>query len=301
LDGKLLKSKSKWLKHGSKWEQNISFTPDGVGERQKLEFILFKDYVKEKPYRYYHLWVSTAINYDNLEPLLRYGIEPLPTIRDEGMSQIYAWTREPEYVASFSEVGNVRNEYTSPPCSYCIRQYRESEKGDYMGLSQDIYASESGVAVLAFNVRDSFDDASEDAKKIIKQVLLNDKVIWADDVSGEDEGYVGWVEEEYVGPIGVWIKHIKSHEGFLGWQVAGHNWWEDDWLKESVPDVESGWMHVDIPVYLCEGNNELKLQVYAKDSAEYLDVEVYWDDVEIRPITELVKVDERVRMRRYGR
>jgi len=300
LDGKLLKSKSKWLKHGYKWEQNISFTPDRVGEKQKLEFILFKDYVQEKPYRYFQLWVSTEINYDILEPLLRYGISSLPTIQDEGMSQFYAWTREPEYVASFSEVGYFRDEYTSPPCSYCIRQYRESEKGDYLGLSQDIYASESGVAVLSFNVRDSLEEYYEDAKNIIKQVLLNDKVIWADDVSGEDEGYVGWVEEEYIGPDWIWIKSIKSHEGFLRWQGIGHDWREEDWLKESVPSVESGWTHVDSPVYLREGTNELKLQVYAKDSAKYLDVEVYWDDIEIRPITELVKIDERVRMRQYG-
>jgi uncharacterized membrane protein len=300
LDGKLIKSKSKWLKHGSKWAQNISFTPDSVGERQKLEFLLFKDYVREKPYRYFQLWVSTAINYNNLEPLLRYGISPLPTIQDEGMSQFYAWTREPEYVASFSEEGYFRDEYTSPPCSYCIRQYRESEKGDCLGLSQDIYASESGIVVLSFNVRDSFDDASEDAKKIIKQVMLNDKVIWADDVSGDDRQYVGWVEEEYVGPDWIWIKSIKSHEGFLTWQGIGHDWREDDWLKESVPDVESGWTHVDRPVYLSEGTNELKLQVYAKEAAKNIDVEVYWDDIVIRAITELVKVDERVRMRRYG-
>jgi len=41
------------------------------------------------------------------------------------------------------------------------------------------------------------------------------------------------------------------------------------------------------------------LQVYAKESAEDLNVKVYWDDVEIKRINELVKVDERVRMKRY--
>jgi hypothetical protein len=90
LDGRLLTSRSKWLEPGSTWEQNISFTSDRVGERQKLEFLLFKDYVREKPYRYCHLWVSTEITYDNLEPLLRYGIDPLPAIRDGDMWQVYA-------------------------------------------------------------------------------------------------------------------------------------------------------------------------------------------------------------------
>ena len=50
-----------------------------------------------------------------------------------------------------------------------------------------------------------------------------------------------------------------------------------------------------------EGNNELKLQVYAKEAVENLNVQVYWDDIEIRDINELVKVGERVRMKRYGR
>ena len=298
LDGRLLKTRSKWLEHGSKWGQNISFTPNRIGEKQKLEFLLFKDYVTEKPYRYCYLWVSTDINYDNLEPLLRYGIDPLPTIRDGDMEQVYAWTRESEYGGSFRE-GYHTEEYTSSPRSYCMKQYRDSNKGDYMVLSQDIYALEPGVVVLSFNVRDSFEYASDDAKNIIKQVMLNDEVIWSDDVSGKDEGYVGWVKEEYVGPNWVWIERIKSHEGFVKWRGAGHDWWKDKWIKRSVPDVESGWMHVDIPVYLWEGNNKLRLQVYAKEPAENLNLRVYWDDVEIRPINELVKVDERVRMKRY--
>ena len=116
-------------------------------------------------------------------------------------------------------------------------------------LSQDIYTSEPGVAVLSFNVRDSFEESSDDAKNIIKQIMLDDKVIWADDISGRDTGYVGWVKEEYVGPNWVWTEHIKTHEGFVGWTGAGHDWWEDEWIKRSVPDVESRWMHVDIPVY----------------------------------------------------
>jgi hypothetical protein len=181
-----------------------------------------------------------------------------------------------------------------------MKQYKESNKGDYMVLSQDIYALEPGVVVLSFNVRDSFERTSEDATNIIKQVMLDDKVIWADDVSGKDEGYVGWVKEDYVGPNWVWNERIISHEGFLNWRGSGHDWWKSKWIKSSVPGVESGWMHVDIPVYLREGNNELRLQVDAKEFVKNLDVNVYWDDVEIRPINELVKVGERVRMKRRG-
>ena len=308
-DGKVLKTESKWLEHGSKWERNISFTSGRIGDNQKLEFLLFKGSVRGKPYRYFHLWVSTDINYDNLEPLLRYGIRipHLPAVKDGDMSGISAWTREPEYKGSFVK-GSHTEEYTSSPCSYCIKQYGASNKGEYRGLSQDIYASEPGVVVLSFNVRDSFTSTSndaegaEDAKNITKRVMLNDKIIWGDDISGRDEGYVGWVEEEYVGPYWIWNKYIKSHEGFVGWVGAKYDWWEDEWIEKKGPDVKikSGWTRVDIPVYLYAGDNKLRLQVYAKEAAKNIDVKVYWDDVEIEPINELVKIDERVRMKRRG-
>jgi len=270
LDGRRIKTESKWLELGSKWEREISFTPDRIGDNQKLEFLLFKGSVRENPYRYFHLLVSTDINYDNLEPLLKYGIEPLPIVRDGDMRRISAWTLD--YTGSFR--GSRSTENASTPYSYCIAQYRDSNAGDCGELSQDIYASTPGVVVISFNVRDSFTTTSEDAKNITKQVLLNDKIIWWNDISGRDTGYVGWVEEEY-------------------------DWREDEWIKRKVP-VKSGWTRVDIPVYLWERNNKLRLKVYAKEAAEDLNVKVYWDDVEIRPINELVRVDRDVRMRRYG-
>ena len=295
LDGRLIETESKRLEHGSKWERKISFTPDRIGENQKLEFLLFKDRVMREPYRHFLLWVSTDINYDNLEPLLRCGIEPLPIMRDGDMRRISAWTID--YNGSFR--GSRSQENTSSPYSYGIAQHGASNKGDSGEIWQDIYALTPGVAVLSFNVRDSFTATSDDAKNIVKQVLLNDKIIWRDDISGKDKGYVGWVEEEYVGPFSIWNKYIKDHEGYMEWEGAKYDWWEDEWTKKKVPKVKTGWMHVDIPVYLWEGNNELKLQVYAKESAEDLNVKVYWDDVEIKRINELVKVDERVRMKRY--
>ena len=64
--------------------------------------------------------------------------------------------------------------------------------------------------------------------------------------------------------------------------------------------MKTGWTRVDIPVYLRKGDKKLRLRVYAKEAVEELHVRVYWDDVEIKRINELVKVDERVRVRRYG-
>ena len=59
-------------------------------------------------------------------------------------------------------------------------------------------------------------------------------------------------------------------------------------------------MHVDVPVYLYEGDNTLRLGVYAEEDTEELPVSVYWDDVEISAINRLVKTGADVQMRRYG-
>ncbi|RZN43516.1 MAG: DUF1616 domain-containing protein [Methanophagales archaeon ANME-1-THS] len=299
LDGKLIKTESKWLEHNTTWERLLSFTPDRVGGNQKLEFLLFKDRVEEKPNRYFHLWVSTALNYANLEPLLRYGIDPHPVVREGDMSRISAWTFDVE--GNFR--GGLFTENTSSPYSYGVEQYGTSRKGDYAELWQTIYASEGGVAVLSFNVRDSYEETSGDARNITKQVLLNGEVMWSDDVSGSDTGYVGWIEEEFVGPYWVWNEYIKSHEVFLEFEDAKYEsleWWDDAWIARNVPRVQSDWRHVDVPIYLHEGNTKLSFRVSADGAADVLPVTVYWDDVELKKIHELVKTDERVRMKRYG-
>jgi uncharacterized membrane protein len=45
------------LNHEEKWERNFTFTPQKVGERMKLEFLLYREGV-EGPYRTLHLWVT---------------------------------------------------------------------------------------------------------------------------------------------------------------------------------------------------------------------------------------------------
>jgi len=45
------------LGHGEEWEQEVSFSPDKVGKRQKVEFVLSKE---EIPYRWLHLWIDVS-------------------------------------------------------------------------------------------------------------------------------------------------------------------------------------------------------------------------------------------------
>ena len=45
------------LGHGEKWERAVSFTPVKAGDKQKVEFVLYKE---EKPYRWLHLWIEVT-------------------------------------------------------------------------------------------------------------------------------------------------------------------------------------------------------------------------------------------------
>ena len=45
------------LEQGEGWERNYTFMPDMVGERMKLEFLLYKDGLNET-YRNLYLWVT---------------------------------------------------------------------------------------------------------------------------------------------------------------------------------------------------------------------------------------------------
>lgn len=45
------------LSQGEKWERNYTFTPEKIGERMKLEFLLYRDNMNET-YRDLHLWIT---------------------------------------------------------------------------------------------------------------------------------------------------------------------------------------------------------------------------------------------------
>ncbi|MCL0091512.1 DUF1616 domain-containing protein [Dehalococcoidales bacterium] len=47
------------LEHDKKWEGEVSFTPEVAGEKQKVEFLLFKDEEAE-PYLKLHLWIDVS-------------------------------------------------------------------------------------------------------------------------------------------------------------------------------------------------------------------------------------------------
>lgn len=46
------------LSHNEKWEQEVSFQPDRVGGRQKVEFLLYKDGATTPSSERLHLWID---------------------------------------------------------------------------------------------------------------------------------------------------------------------------------------------------------------------------------------------------
>ena len=45
------------LEHDEKWEEIVAFTPDRAGDRQKVEFLLYKQEQSEA-YRGLHFWID---------------------------------------------------------------------------------------------------------------------------------------------------------------------------------------------------------------------------------------------------
>lgn len=60
LNEVVLSSMDIQLNHNFTWERKIFFTPVGIGENQKLEFLLYKEENISAPYRDLHLWVNVS-------------------------------------------------------------------------------------------------------------------------------------------------------------------------------------------------------------------------------------------------
>lgn len=164
------------LKHKEKWLENVSFIPDRTGDRLKLEFALYKD---ERPYRSVHLWVNSSINYNNTSALHDYLILP-SEIPNGDMEQNSSWV----FGSNGNFTGGYANISYSSNHSYEIASMK-SGKGHFGEIGQVISLSKPGLAVLMFSVCDSM---IKDTTGYMKQVLLNDAIVWEDDAAG-DEGW----------------------------------------------------------------------------------------------------------------
>lgn len=80
---------------------------------------------------------------------------------------------------------------SSPRTSFKIAfpEQAASKFGDYGTVYQDVYSEKESIAILTFKVYDSY-RFNKDQGYHFKQALLNDAVIWEDDIAGDE----GWQE-----------------------------------------------------------------------------------------------------------
>ena len=231
LDGVVLTEKEIQLDHNEKWEENVTYIPDVMGQKIKLEFLLSKDGGVAN-YRSVHLWVNTIFDPDDPGGLESYLIS-VPQLINGNMEGEGGWIFSGRDIFS----GNYSNyTYISKSHSYEI-DLSGSEPGQYVrsgyfgAVYQDISATKKGLAILTFNVKDS--NTSNTEGNYLKQVLFNDRVVWEDDTAGDE-----------------------------------------------------GWQHVESLVRLSE-TNRVMLRVYAQKNLENQSMRVWWDDIQLRTLTDV--------------
>ncbi|MCD4843597.1 MAG: DUF1616 domain-containing protein [Methanosarcinales archaeon] len=182
LNGRELTRQDISLDHDEKWINDVSYIPDVMGSDLTLEFNLYKEKSDDK-YRSVHLRVSSAVDYSQIDDMENYLID-VPEIANGNMEQDGYWIFDKK--GSFT--GNyVDHIYVSKSHSYEISLASDANKGDYGSIYQDIDASqEEGLAIMSLDIKDSI--TSDDSGKYLKQIVLNDKVVWEDDAEGNE----GW-------------------------------------------------------------------------------------------------------------
>lgn len=189
LEGVVLTEKKIRLHHNEKWAENVTYFPDVMGQNIKLEFLLFKD-GSAKSYRSVHLWVNSEID-KNTSGLGKYLIS-VPEVVNGNMEDERGWI----FSGSAIFAGNYTDKtFVSKSHSYQVNipdneNEQLLEAGDFGTIYQDVNSSKEGLAVLAFNVKDS--DISGTQGNYLKQVFLNNKVIWEEDTAGNK----GWQHVE---------------------------------------------------------------------------------------------------------
>ncbi|MBC2764100.1 MAG: DUF1616 domain-containing protein, partial [ANME-2 cluster archaeon] len=186
LDGVVLTEKEIKLDHNDKWEENVTYIPDVMGQKIKLEFLLSKD-GEGANYRSVHLWVNTIFDPDDPGGIESYLIF-VPQLINGNMEGEGGWI----FSGRDFFTGNYSNHtFVSKSHSYEI-DISGSEPGQHVrsgyfgSVYQDISATQKGLAILTFNVKDSITSNTEG--NYLKQMLFNDRVVWEDDTAG-DEGW----------------------------------------------------------------------------------------------------------------
>ncbi|MFO7967658.1 MAG: DUF1616 domain-containing protein [Archaeoglobaceae archaeon] len=255
------------LEDNETWEKRLKLTPSVLGDFMKLEFLLFKD---SQLYKHKDLWVSSELK-DDEDILKRYSV-PSPEIEDWDMESS-GWSYG-ENDANFSGK-KVSDTFVSPHQSYEIST--ESCGGDCYGeIKQNITLDAPANVVIFFNVKDSYRQPK--GGNYYKQVLVDDNVVWEDDVAGDE----GWLYENI--PV-----TVLSSNSSLKFRVRGEEsvsnspikvWWDNIKIKPlteyqegptlfSVLDARGGEDHPQT-LYLGKPTNyTIRIENYEQKRMEY--------------------------------
>ena len=205
---------------------NLTFTPETISSYLPLEFLL---YTGDVIHRYEARTVSSSVDYSNTDSMLNYSIR-LPRIHNSDMEYDGHW----EYAGK----GNFTGNYTTAASTLGYRSYEiailegaSTLPGDFGEISQKI-AGERGIVLLSFDVSDS--QISETGGHHVKQVLLNDILIWEDDAAGDE----GWQRVET--PVMLASNNtltLRVHEEAGGTDFR--TWWDNIEFGKFTGETES--------------------------------------------------------------
>jgi uncharacterized membrane protein/WD40 repeat protein len=193
LNNVFVKEESFSLGKDEKLIKDVSFVPNHVGDRMKLEFLLYKNN-NPNPYRSTHLWVYSDVNYGDSLSLLKNSLKDLPVIENFDFDlRNTGWTFEKTNNNFSSLISN--DTYVSQPYSKMlyIPSWSHAVEGDYASITQEVSSETGGATLLSFNVLDDYDTALGGI--YLKQVLVNGIIVWEKDANRRE----GW--EFYMKPV----------------------------------------------------------------------------------------------------
>lgn len=177
FDGETINTESFSLENGEEFKREVEVVPDAIGDRLKLEFILYREGGNEA-YRYFSRTVSSQIDYSDLEAIKDYELSIPPPVGNSGMERgTSEW--------SFDKDGYISWDISSEAYkgNSSLRFYQDGKiySGSYLVAYQDVGSAKEGAVFITFSVKDDYHNRSSTG--LVKQVLFNDKVLWESDVS----------------------------------------------------------------------------------------------------------------------
>ncbi len=170
------------LKHGQRLERNVSVLAEDVADLNLLEFDLYKIDPQKGNLSVgsLRLWLPSVIDLEDEEVLQRLALHEIPAVTNGDFEDRGGWLQE--------ENGNfifMRYE-TDRGCVYSIFPFISISENESAYIVQKVGFKGKGVVILNFSVSDSY--TGEEETGIVKRVVLNGKVVWEDDLAGNE----GW-------------------------------------------------------------------------------------------------------------